>query len=198
MVEVAPSRRIRSTDSIAVVYFSHFLGYWHGWKPWTLNADPNVPQSMGGWEATDIELVVQEGRIQIDRQHKDLEQIRTRAQFMITTGLLLVAALIAAQSRVAGHLVPSLAWWTGVILAVVGVLGFGAVVVSQMSMGTISTAKFTHPPDVNASFDLATGYARIVKQGEDTLATELTTFRMDVLMFLAGILLAGCGVLLGP
>jgi hypothetical protein len=45
------------------------------------------PGDMSKWEDDDLNLLIDEGRRQLDRQGSDLEQIRGRAQFLFTTTL---------------------------------------------------------------------------------------------------------------
>ena len=177
------------------VYLSHFIGYFPKYTVKVFNVYQNKPSNIDHWTDSDYKILIDEGRIQVERQQRDLEQIRARAQFMLTTGLVLLAGLLAVQDRLADHVCAQVFWWLGFSAAVIGVLGLGAVSVSTKTMNMIDAAELTacEPP---VEKELAEAYGRMMGLAENTLATELTMFRLDVLAILVGLLLAGLALVI--
>lgn len=192
--ETAPVVEPDVGTSQLCAYLNHFLGYFPSAPRKRFNVHQIEALDMDGWSDDERKLVVEEGRLQIERQQRDLEQVRTRAQFMVTTGLLLMVGVIAVHGWVVGDAVANVFWWVGAVLTTTAIFGLGAVSVSAKQLTAIDAALLTHSasPVLN---DLAQGYARAVRMGEDTLATELTVLRFDVLLLLGGLALTGIGLL---
>jgi hypothetical protein len=69
-------------------------------------------------------------------------------------------------------------------------LGAVAVVVANKEVGIIDTARLSrqHNPILP---ELAAAYARVVRKGENTIATQITVYRDAVLLVLVGATLSG-------
>jgi hypothetical protein len=154
------------------------------------------PGDMEDWDEREIELVVQEGRRQLDRQRNDLEGVRNRSQFLFTTCIGLLAITLAGYGIVLSTGGPSLLPWLFVILVlsftsiVAGLLGAASVIVARKEMGGIDTALLSQqePP---VQHTLARSYARTVRHGENTIATQITVYRDAVLLVLIGAICYG-------
>jgi hypothetical protein len=69
------------------IYARHVLAlFWPNKQAPTIEADHNQAGDVSGWPDRDLELLVEEGRRQLDRQHEDLERIRSRAQVLLALG----------------------------------------------------------------------------------------------------------------
>src|SRR5579859_3712330 len=76
------------------VYLAHVFGLIRpGASVPNFNAHPAQPQSLAGWTNDELQLMIDEGRRQSDRQQADLEQIRSRAQWLFTVGAPVVVAI---------------------------------------------------------------------------------------------------------
>lgn len=149
---------------------------------------PELPEAgiMSGWTDEDYTHLVEEGRRQIDRQIGDLNELRGRAQLLLTVTLGLIALEIAVF-RAAG-------WWLPYGLAVVGLLtttygaaGAVALLVVRTDLDVISAtvlATYDRPPAVLEQ--LAIDYADMVHIGENTVATRVNLFRLAVIWVLVG------------
>lgn len=154
-------------------------------------ADPNKPGDLEGWSPEDLELLVEEGRRQTDRQTADLERVRGRAQVLLALSLALTgaAASLIDDVDVAGHV----AIWGFWILAI----AFGG----WALLGAAATATVAAEPEIiHASVlsrydppiqdQLAADYAAIVIKGENELAVRLTDLRWGVTHLLVAALMA--------
>lgn len=153
-------------------------------------ADPTTPGDRVGWSDADNRLLIEEGRRQIDRQIEDLERIRTRSAFLVTTSLGLVAAAVAVVTRAvkAGNPGAFLVFSFGLLAVVLGLLGAASLLTAQSEIGTIHTALLSDeaPPVLDKT---AKAYAKFVSIGENTVATRLTVFRDAVTLLGVGGLL---------
>jgi hypothetical protein len=85
------------------VYGQHVLAlFWPNAPAPVHRADLNQPGNLSGWKSEDLHILIEEGRRQIDRQHDDLERIRTRSQILLAFGLALVGTTAALDDRVSG------------------------------------------------------------------------------------------------
>jgi hypothetical protein len=177
----------------ATVYLAHVLGVlMPGRKVPAFVVHTVEPVSTTNWEVVDHQLLVEEGRRQLDRQIGDLAEIRGRAQFVVTSGLALVALIFAGVRIIANARGPAafILWCAAIVLALLGILGASAVIVARKEIGAIDAALMTYqtPPVLPG---LAAAYARTIRAGEDTIATQITVYRDAVLMVLAAVVTYG-------
>lgn len=154
-------------------------------------ADVNKPGAMTGWEDVDHELLIEEGRRQVDRQHDDLERIRTRAQVALAFGLALVGTIAALDDRMsaADCSIARVLWILALVAGAWSVLGAAATSVVRADVEVIdATTLSTYNKPIKA--DLAADYAKIVVTGENQLATRLTNLRHAVMWLLIAAILA--------
>jgi hypothetical protein len=154
-------------------------------------ADPNEPGDLSAWGAEDLQVLIEEGRRQIDRQHDDLERIRSRSQVLLALGLALVGTTAALDERVgdAESLVVRGVWILAMAAGVWSILGAAATSVVRADMEVIHAGVLSRrwPPIPRK---LAGDYARMVMTGENQLATRLTNLRHAVTWLLIAAALA--------
>jgi hypothetical protein len=175
------------------VYFEHIFGLFvPGRKVSMFEVDTKEPGEMKGWEREDYLLVVEEGRRQLDRQGVDLSEIRGRAQYSATTGLALIALIVAGVRTVADAASPwpFLLWAIAIAASALGILGAAAVMVARKELGIIDTTLLSQMSTPILA-RTAVAYARTVRTGENTIATQITVYRDSVLSILVGVGLYG-------
>ncbi|MDP9347178.1 MAG: hypothetical protein M3P44_15995 [Actinomycetota bacterium] len=169
------------------IYFQHVAGVVvPGLDVPVHNADRLTPGPIDDWDDDELELLIEEGRRQSDRQQDQLEQIRGRAQWLFTVGVAVLAALGGALGA-GQHRAVGLALWSIVALTLLayGIGGATAILVAKADFKMIHTAvlsRLKRPIDR----ELASAYARMMSMGEDTVATRLTVFRQAVVFCLMG------------
>jgi|SRR5581483_1853128 len=153
-------------------------------------------QPLDGWGDEDVTAMIDEGRRQFDRQLSDLEQIRGRAQWLFTVGAGITTVLAGALATGHSHGGRLALWITGLTLLVLGVAGAAAVMTTRADFRAIDTAVLSRyvPPVLPA---LARDYARMLRIGENTVATRLTIFRQAVVYAILGGYLGLLASLLG-
>jgi hypothetical protein len=183
--------------SEAKVFLQHILGLWPGKRVPVFRVHEAEPGDVTNWATEDLGLLIDEGRRQLDRQGRDLEQIRGRAQYVLTATLGLVVLLFAGARTMAeaDSVWPFLVWSLAIGSTVLGLLGTAAVVVASKDMGVIDATRLSQQQQGIRS-TLAAAYARVVRVGENTLATHLTVFRDAVLLVLLGAALYGAAWLI--
>lgn len=143
------------------------------------------PKPLDDWSELDRKLMIEEGRRQADRQLSDLYEVRSRAQWLFTVG---VAATIAIGGAfgVDSPTGARAALFTASLL----ILGYGAagavsIMAGRADFGLIDAAVLSHkqPP---IELYLAGAYSRMLRVGENTVATRITIFRQAVLWIILG------------
>jgi hypothetical protein len=148
------------------------------------NAHPIEPHDVVKWPEADQHLIIEEGRRQVDRQFADLERIRARSQTLLTLGLALAAGVVASfEATALAGLMPFILWMIAALSLFCSLLGAAAVMTVRADLGIIDTARLTlpKPPIIG---DLSAAYSRVVRTGENTVATRLTAFRDAVVLLL--------------
>jgi hypothetical protein len=148
-------------------------------------ADRNEGADVTRWSDADAEILLEEGRRQIDRQHEDLERVRARAQVLLTVGLALEGATAALRSTVddsSSEMVPAV-WWLALAIGAWSILGAAATAVVRADMQIIHASVLSRyePPVLQR---VANDYAAIVPDGENQVAARLTNLRHAVTFLL--------------
>lgn len=143
------------------------------------------PQPLDKWESGDMQLIVDEGRRQLDRQLSDLELIRGRAQWLFTVGAAIVAALGGSFAVVRPGWELAILWLVAIAILAYGVAGAAAIMAVRADFNTIDTAVLSsvERPVLRS---LAGSYSRMLAAGENTVATRLTVFRQAVVFVIVG------------
>ena len=173
-----------------LVYAMHVLGLLTPGDPVPLHYDPDhtFTAALKNWQEDDRRLMIEEGRRQYDEQIAHLERIRSRAQWLFTTGL----ALGAATATVGAGVVKDPDWYTviiwtfGIATATWALLGAVAILTVRKDFDGIATSVLsTYVPPIEER--LARDYAEMLETGDLTVNTALTLFRQAVVwMTIAG------------
>lgn len=149
-------------------------------------AHGNEPGDVSAWKDADAEVLIEEGRRQLDQQVAQLDGIRGRAQFSFTTALaLLLVVLATAKLPGLDGLAEFLLWCIALAMTGLAVLGSASVMVSSSDLGSIDAALVSQmKPPVKS--DLAGAYSRTVRIGANSVATRLTVYRDAVWCLLVG------------
>lgn len=149
--------------------------------------DLNKAGDISAWSSSDIRLLIEEGRRQVDTQHEDLERVRSRAQAVLAIGLVLEGTAGSLRAAVdSAHATYLWVLWIVALLFVAwGVLGSAATAVVRADMQVIHAAVLSRRAG-NVERCLAEDYAEMVAQGEDQIGTRLINLRIAVASLLIG------------
>lgn len=180
---------------IFLLYSSHC---WALFRPGTTPrfADPSQTKEhsdLSSWDDDDLELLIEQGRSQLDRQRTQLRDVQTRSQFLLTTAL---GALLFAVNRLSETLSSESNvsfGWTSILLMIsamsliFGALGFASNIGTMNILGAINVTLLSdiQPPRKLA---VARAYVECVVPGENTLTTRFAIFWMAILLVLVGTL----------
>lgn len=175
------------------VYLSHCLAVFRpGSTPPLFHQPESFEGSLAEAENDHLDLVIEEGRRQLDRQLGDLERIRSRSAVLVTVGIAEIGILAAGMKQTfeAGYWTFSL-WILSSIAVTLGLLGAAAVLTASAQFGRIETKMVAalSPPVL---YKTAEGYAESTGLGECTVATRLTVFRSAVLLLIAAAVIYAC------
>jgi hypothetical protein len=143
------------------------------------------PEPLDEWDDCDLNLMIDEGRRQADRQMTDFDRVGGRAQWLFTIG---AALIVSGAGRFALHTYSGFhlaLWIVGLALLTLGVGGAAALMATRADFVQIDTAKFStyEPPRKR---NLAGSYSRMLSTGENTIATRITVYRQAVVYVIAG------------
>ena len=132
------------------------------------------------WSETERQLLIDEGRRQLDRQDRRLADLRSRAQLSFTTSLAVIAALVGKAAPFDWRLphTADLVLTAGLAAAVYSALGAVGLLVAPATMGMIDATDLSlkQPGEPPIQQQLADEYAATVRPGEATIRTRLTVF----------------------
>jgi len=175
------------------VYFSHVGALlWPGRATKSFVVHSWGSGTLLGWKPQQLTLLIEQGRLQLSRQRQDLENIRSRGQFLFTAAIGVLGLIGLVLPEIAGSvdLLAFLAWVVSGAATFIGILGAAAVVVARKSVGEVDTSILSQvsPP---IEEDLARAYANSISEGENTVATEITVFRDAVFFVVVGVTFLG-------
>lgn len=149
-------------------------------KPTLTN--PNTPSDMTSFDDADLQLVVDEGRRQLDNQTGAFQHVQGRAQSLLTVCLAVLAfatGAIGRLQRICGvrFVVALIVFVLAVCLVIVGLALAAAVIVVRADFEQTDTTQVTgfKAPILRT---VAADYANVVRIGEITVAARVTVFRM--------------------
>lgn len=146
---------------------------------WSINAN---------LDGSELDLIVNEGRRQLDRQRADLEALRGRATALLTLCLAEVGLLSAGAATVFEHRLLIIPWAISVIAVLLSLGGAIALVSARADFNSVSTMGLAAAdPPLNRVAALT--YAKSVSAGDVTIATRITVFRGAVLLAVIGAIL---------
>lgn len=150
-------------------------------------ADLNEAGDVKDWSDAHVKTLIDEGRRQLDRQHEDLERVRSQAQVTLLIALALegTAGSLRATVSSASEMPLWIFWGIGLLLIAWAILGIAATAVVRADMQMIHAAVLSrYTGDIDRK--LAAEYAAIAADGEKQVATRLTNLRLAVASLLAG------------
>lgn len=179
----------RLLERIAV-YGSHVLAILlPGRSPRVFKLEGTEPAQMTGWLQSDFESIIELGTNQLARQRSDLEAIRGRAQFALTMNIVLFGSGAVFLPSISGSLASFLVWCLGMTGLLLSMLGSAGVLVARKDLGIVDTVNMSHQDADNLSV-LAIAVVSSIRQGEVSVATNITVFRDSVAIGLYGFLIA--------
>lgn len=143
-----------------------------------------------GWERDDLGDFIAEARRSIDGQQTDKREIRSRAQVVLSTALLLGGALVASYGSVKhpGFLT-TLTYVLAFVLDGSAVLAAGGIVTGRSDVGAPYLPDVLSAERGGALGALAREYAEAEPVGNDTVAIMVTALRTTVLVMVMSFLM---------
>lgn len=177
------------------------LYFRHVWSVVALSSDLDVPTTygdlapadLGDWDADELDLMIDEGRRQLDSLATQFEQTRSRGQFLFTLGVaLVVPAGAVGATRFDDSFPLFMVWFLGFLSLAVAVLGAAAVVVAPGQLKGIDAVLLSHPPESgDVRLELASAYPRAVTTSADTVRVRHSLLRDSVWFLVIGLALVG-------
>jgi hypothetical protein len=156
--------------------------------------NPNVPGDTSEFDDASLELIVNQGRWQLDRQQESFRHTTDRAQILLTVNIIVLGFIAASFHhivQIAGirEITATVIWAVGALFVVVGIAATASVITVAADFDTVDTTKvsnFPHP----VLRKVADSYAKTVRLGEITVAARVTVFRQAVRFVCWGTLIA--------
>lgn len=156
--------------------------------------NPNIPGDTCKIDDASLQLIVSQGRWQLDRQQESFRHTTDRAQTLLTVNIVLLGFIAASFHHIAQisgirEIAALLIWAVGTLFVVLGIAATASVITVAADFDTVDTTKvsnFPHPVLRN----VADSYAKSVRLGEITVAARVTVFRQAVRFVCWGTLIA--------
>lgn len=175
------------------LYLHQIPGLWAGRTVPVSDIDRDQPVDIADATDSELHLLIELARRQLDALSAQLEQIRQRAQFLFSTLLLLIGAATALLPSIAteGGAGPFLSWAASLIVLILAVLGTTGIVVNKKVMGAVDSGWVTRQdrPWLLAS---AQDHLDSVQPSWETVATQVTLLRDSALLTILAVI--GIGV----
>ena len=177
-------------------YFGLMLLLVKSGKPDLIELPKSEFGDIDDWDTDGLKVLIDEGRRRREDELATLNQIRSRAQLVLSTSLIVLAALASGASgfTLRWPTVDDIVVAVGFVSGAVAALGAAAVVVVGARIGVVDLARLTvdstgHTDVLHA---LAGQYLDILHQNRRVVSTWHTCFFESVVWLL---LAAGCAVL---
>lgn len=140
-----------------------------------------------GWTADEHRLFIEEARADVVTQQADKRDIRTRAQIILTTAIVLGGTLVNSYSGkndacIGGKILYGIA----AAALCFAVLGAGGIISARSDIGTVSVPALTHYNTGELQHVVAEGYATTRQTGAQTISGLVTVLRDCVLTLVVG------------
>lgn len=150
----------------------------HPQQPWQMGA-------MIGWEEVDHRVLIDEARREIDRQQTEKRDARARAQIVLTTALVLGAAIAASwQDRARVGWLPLMLSVMAIGLDALAGLAAAGLITGRSDIGGPDLVSLTNCDRGDVVADAAGMYAGRLFIGAATVAVMVTVLRVSVLVLL--------------
>ena len=171
-------------------YFRHCFGVvWPGLEIPVFEHPTTFSGDLTGAQEGELQLVIEEGRRQLDRQASDLERHRTRAGTLVTVALVEIALLSnGARAALRSGWPVTAAWSLSAVLVLLGLAGAVAVLTDKAVLGRSDTQMIASAPSPRL-MEAAVSYAQAASLGEPMVAARLTVLRDAVLLLILGALM---------
>jgi hypothetical protein len=168
------------------IYVAHVVGLLApGLEPPVHRVHQIEPSPLDSWDCDELDLMIDEGRRQADRQMTDFDRIGGRAQWLFTVGAAMVVTLAGRFALHEYHGFHLTLWILGLILLTLGVAGSAALMATRADFRQIDSAVFSQY-DAPRKRKLATSYSRMLRTGENTIATRITIYRQAMVYVILG------------
>jgi hypothetical protein len=168
------------------IYFSHVLALLTpGVETPQHESHRSQPKPLDDWSEPDHLLMIEEGRRQADRQLSDLSEVRGRAQWLFTVGVAATIAVGGAFGADGPAGARTALFITSLFTLGYGVAGAVAIMAGRADFGLIDATVLSHQQPPIERY-LAGAYSRMLRVGENTVATRITIFRQAVLWIILG------------
>lgn len=169
-----------------------FLGYalvvfWPGARPPPHPQPPTIEErAPARWTPTEYQLYIEEARRDLDQQRADKRDIRTRAQLLLTTTLVLGGAIAASYSNGEHGTLGKLVYLLAAAFTGLAGLAAGGLITAQAPIGAPSLSNLLSAPVGEVERRLADEYAATRFEGSATIAALVTVLRDCVLALILG------------
>lgn len=179
---------MRNLSKETAVYLRHMLALvrpGHHISP--LTTTTIQPGDVARWKTTEQQLLVSEGQRQLDQQLQADERLRTRAQFLFTTALALLAIMSATLRRIIDEgLAATVLWFVAALPVLFGLLGAAAVLALRFEFKAVDATLMSKSASGDVLLELAQAYASMLQTGENSLNTRLNVFGNAVFLVTLG------------
>ena len=195
MNDIRSKKELTGIKLSIILYINHCLALIRpGMTPQFVKyAQTTEHSDLASWDHDELELLIEQGKYQLERQRNQLTDLQTRSQFLLTTAL---GALLFAVNRLSDILQSesnnAIIWTILLISAIlflfIGALGVASNVAAKNLLGTIDITLLSNvePPRKLA---VAQAYLEYVIPGENTLVTRSAIFRIAIMFLLIGTML---------
>ena len=139
-----------------------------------------------------LQVVLDEGRRQVDRQRQDLERVQNRAATALTIGLAEIALLSNGGNTVLRAGWPYImAWLLAVFCVFLGVAGASSLLTARPAVSSPTVTDLASYKGDSVLYAAAYSYEQSVGMGEVTLSARVTVLRdLALLLVLGGMIYA--------
>lgn len=150
---------------------------------------PSGPQrAPKGWTDDEYKMYIDEARRDMDSQQEDKRDIRARAQVVLTTSLVIAAAIVTSYNgKTDVWAVGNLLYVFAILLTGLTALAAGGIITAQSPVGAPNLQALVMMQTGDLHKRLADEYAATRHQGAATVAMLVTVLRDCVLAMLLGV-----------
>ena len=162
------------------LYFEHVLALVRpGHRPVVPDVYGVSPGTLESWNDLDLDLMLEEGRRELDAAASTLNDLRARGQTLFTILLAFVGFSVGGQfiSSVDKSILGYVLWYVGLVVTVVGLVGAAAVYATTAEMGSVDAVLLSREPSAGIKRIVACAYPHAVKRSKVTTMARFTVLR---------------------
>jgi hypothetical protein len=174
------------------LYFDHVLALVvPGHRPKVPDIYGIEPGVLDEWSDSDLDLMLDEGRRELDASTALLNDLRSRGQVLFTILLAFVGFAVGGRvlATVRGSTPFFVAWYIGLAFTGVGLLGAAAVFATTAAMGSVDAVLLSREPPDDLKRVIASAYPKAVKQSKLTNMARFTVLRDATWFGVLGVLI---------